>query len=240
MNKKLLVVGDVHLKLTEAIGIFEKYHDTHKIIFMGDHFDDFGDSVEKTVLMAKFVKEMLNNENVICLWGNHDIPYRYSQLNCPGFTPEKNEAINSVITVDDWNKFKFFHYENGYYFSHAGITNQWFSNPVTGVTLEGIQKIIDGAVIELESGGVPACLWAADRFRGGSSKKGGLLWNDWRNSDLIPNMKQIMGHTPLHKIQRLIDSVVHSTIINVDCHLREVLEIDEDGVNRIIASPHTL
>mgnify|MGYP006270761375 CR=1 FL=1 len=40
--EKLIVVGDIHTKYPKVERIISKYGKTHKFIFMGDYFDQFG------------------------------------------------------------------------------------------------------------------------------------------------------------------------------------------------------
>lgn len=236
---KLLVIGDIHTKEEKAERICEKYKD-HKIIFIGDYFDDFGDTPVKNSFTAAWLKESLSNPNRVHLKGNHDEHYS-PQVNCmcSGFSRAKKEEINKVLTLEDWDKLKYFHHENGWWFSHAGITKYWFGHPMKEkITEERVQKVIDEAIVKQRLDDPDNAIWAPDEYRGGFSPVGGILWCDWRKLDLISDFKQVVGHTPLKHITRIKDEVMKSEIINVDCsastHLGEVLEIDENGTATVI------
>ena len=159
---------------------------------------------------------------------------------CSGFSSQKKIAINEVMTIQDWDKLKYFHYENGWWFSHAGITKYWFQHPMSeGLTIENIQRIIDHSIIKLKADDHSNAIWASTHTRGGNHAVGGLVWQDWRDLELIPNFKQVVGHTPLNRIQAISDNVINSTIINVDnsrtgVYFSEVLEIDESGNRKTI------
>ena len=67
---------------------------------------------------------------------------------------------------------------------------------------------------------------------------GGIVWQDWKDLEFIPNFKQVVGHTPLRRIQAIADNCINSIIINVDnsavTYHGEVLEIDEQGNHKTI------
>lgn len=243
---KILVIPDIHLFWKRAEMIIQKYTGTHKFVILGDEFDNFSESVEDNRLAAIWLKSSLKDPNRIHIKGNHTEHYD-PRINifCSGFSVDKKRAINSVLSIEDWDKLKYFHYENGWFFSHAGLTKQWFLDPKDDtMNVSYIQKVIDDAVIKQRMGNYDNAIWASDRFRGGQHKKGGILWNDWRNSDFILNTKQVVGHSPINRIQKLSDNVFNSHLINVDSSLTkplmDVLEIDENGGSNVITLPEIL
>jgi len=233
---KLMVVGDIHTHYTKVERIIKKYGKTHKFIFMGDYFDQFGDTPELNASTAFWLKKQMEERpDWVYLFGNHDIIYipQYSCM-CSGFSSQKKTAINEILTIQDWDKLKYFHHENGWWFSHAGITKYWFQHPMLeGFTIENIQRIIDYSIIKLKADDHSNAIWASSYARGGNHQVGGIVWQDWRDLELIPNLKQVVGHTPLKRIQAISDNMINSTIINVDnsavTYHGEVLEIDESG-----------
>jgi hypothetical protein len=236
---KLLVIGDIHTKEEKAERICQKYKD-HKIIFMADYFDDFGDTPEKNASTAAWLKESLKNPNRVHLKGNHDEIYdpRVGFM-CSGFSSAKKAAINEVLTLEDWDKLKYFHHENNWWFSHAGLTKYWFAHPMgEPITEDRVQKIIDYSIIKQRMDNGDNAIWSPDEARGGSSPVGGILWCDWNRLDLIPDFRQVVGHTPCKRIIKIKDEIMKSEIINVDCsldtHLWQVLEIDENGNTDVI------
>lgn len=231
----LLVIGDIHNRIALAENYISRFPDT-PVIFLGDYFDDFGDGPLQAEDTAKWLKESLSKPNRIHLIGNHDLPYMINGgVNCPGWTPEKNEVVNSILTPEDWDKFKFFHWEKNYYFSHAGITQQWFGRPLDGTfDPEHVQKVIDQAWNNLKGGIHCEPIWAADKWRGGRHNVGGLLWCDWRGLDHVYGVNQIVGHTPGNRILMSTDEDLNSRHINVDCFLKQVLLLSENGIPTII------
>jgi predicted MPP superfamily phosphohydrolase len=224
-----LVIGDIHTKHEKVEKIISQYDPNCLVIFTGDYFDDFYDSPESNAETAKWLKESLTKPNRIHLMGNHDFHYRIQPRGityCSGFDYKKYEAINEVLTQEDWDKIKFFYAIDDFWFSHAGITKLWFEHPVKGLTVETIQEVIDDAVIGMKGKDVSKIrpLWAADTIRGGRFKRGGLLWNDWYNSEFHDGITQIMGHTPHDEIQ--VKRSLGSALINVDTHLNQYLLLD--------------
>lgn len=238
---KLLIIPDIHTHHEKADRIIKKYENTHKFIFMGDYFDQFNDTPEMNEATAGWLKYCMDkHSDWIFLRGNHDEMYdpRIS-VKCSGFSRQKKEAINQVLSIEDWDKLKYFHYENKCWFSHAGITKYWFQNPIKNtIDVDSVQKIIDDAVIKQRSNETVNAIWSADHYRGGGSEVGGILWCDWRNLDLIPNFKQVVGHTPIERIQTISDNNTNSVIINVDCsssvYMSEILQIDEKGYCEVL------
>jgi len=245
MNK-ILVIGDVHNHFVQAQMIIDKYVDTHKIVMVGDYFDNFGDSAVEADQTARWLKSILDHPNIIALMGNHDINYSYlnyrkdsggnlqNLYHCSGYTLQKDDAVNRIMTSEDWDKIKMYHYENGWFFTHAGLSHHWFEHPVLDTTPELIIKKLDEAVEKYNNREYTDILGAAGRCRGGSHKAGGILWHDhYRESTPLPGIKQVYGHTPnsttvgpLVDIDKADDNSIN---VNVDCGLQEVFRIHEDG-----------
>lgn len=238
---KLLVIGDIHTHYEKVERIIGKYHKTHKFIFVGDYFDQFGDTPEINASTAHWLKTtMEEHPNWIFLKGNHDEIYdpRVNVM-CSGYSTAKKTAINEVLSIEDWDKLKYFHFENKWWFSHAGITKYWFGQPMhESITPERVQRVIDDAIIKQRSNSTENAIWASSPRRGGNSVVGSILWQDWRDLELIPNFKQVVGHTPISHIQAISDNVINSTIVNVDCstvtYHGTVLEIDENGTQDLL------
>jgi hypothetical protein len=240
-NNKLIVVGDIHLHHTKADKIIQRYEDTHKIVFVGDYFDDFNDTPQKNEETALWLKTIVHHPSIITLRGNHDENYDPRvNTKCAGFSHDKKRAINSVLSIDDWDRLSYFHYENGWLISHAGINKHWFFDPMkNSFDMEYFQIKLEEYVKKQRIGDYDNGIWACDEARGGKSRYSGILWQDWKSIKLIENFKQIVGHSPIHRIQRISDNIVNSHIVNVDCslgdyRLKEVLEIDENGQTKTI------
>lgn len=249
---KILAVGDIHNHITQASVIIDKYIDTHKIVMVGDYFDNFGDSAINADQTAKWLKGFISKDNHIALIGNHDLNYHYKNIrlgsnlgdqiyNCSGYTPQKDDAINRIMTNEDWDKLKFAHYENGFWFSHAGFHPFWFSSPPYGmdnetinIKLKKIQQDFNARIFSNELAG-------AGRCRGGAHRVGGAVWRDhnqetycgdyWNDNS---GLKQVCGHTPMRGGIDVEETRNKGLCIDIDCGLKQVLEILEDGTYNII------
>ncbi|CAB5226262.1 MPP_superfamily domain containing protein [uncultured Caudovirales phage] len=249
---KILAVGDIHNHITQASVIIDKYIDTHKIVLCGDFFDDFGDSAVEADQTARWLKDILKHDNVVALMGNHDLSYAYFNLrpgsslgdqiyDCSGYSPAKDDAINRIMSNDDWDKIKFGHKENGFWFSHAGFHPFWFSSPPYGmddqiieIKLKKIQRAVQDREFSNELG-------AAGKCRGGMNRVGGLLWRDQRQESYTGSywndesgIKQVSGHTPMRNGIDIEETSNKGLCIDIDCGLSQVLEILEDSTYNII------
>ena len=241
MSRKIICISDIHNHWAEAEAIASKYDETHTIVFVGDYFDDFGDSAIDADQTARWLKESLQKPNRIHLMGNHDINYSYLNYvkdsngtlqniyNCSGYTIQKDDAINRVLTNEDWDKIKFYHYEYGFIFTHAGIHPHWFEHPVKGMDIHYVKEKMDKATEDYNNRIWSDIIGAAGRCRGGSHKAGGILWcDDFREGHVSRGLRQVFGHTPT--MQNITIWCENGGInANVDCGLSQVLEIDETG-----------
>lgn len=242
--KKTLVIGDIHNKYYIVDRFLNKLNyynieesENKQIIFLGDYFDNFNDNCHQIKSMALWLKNSLNKPNRIHLMGNHDFHYLVKpkgSVFCSGFSLEKYDQINEILTHEDWGKIKYFHTEANYWFSHAGIARYWFEHPILGVNKQTIEDAIQKALHALKARNFEniGCLYAADYFRGGEHPKGGLLWNDWNNSELYEGITQIFGHTYNKKIKISIGEN-NSRNIKIDTNLAEIIEIDNLGIKII-------
>lgn len=198
-----LYIGDIHLRLNKVKRILEENESKYdQIIFLGDYFDSFVEGMDghcTSEEMAKWLKQNLNNSKYVFLIGNHDIAYRcnYHSTNMCGFTFDKNKRINNILSEEDWKKFKYFDIskvkDTYWVASHAGFNRKWWPvyNPIS--KLEEMQNaFINDVRSQLKH---PWLHPGSDRgfFH---QDIGGILWCDWKNISDIPNVRQIVGHTP--------------------------------------------
>ncbi len=224
---EILVIGDIHQKLNTLKDYLKDWDGD--VVFTGDYFDDFDDNIFEVAAMAEWLAENLDNPKYTFLCGNHDFQYMVIEMfvYCSGFASWKYSEINKILTKEHWNKLKFFHNIGDIWFSHAGITRHWFDHPVNGLTVENINEVIDKAKAHLNiDSRYLGALWAADRYRGGRSVKGGLLWNDWHNSEFIPNVMQIVGHTPHPTVQYIKNDELNASLLNIDTHLNSIIKLN--------------
>ena len=254
MSKNIIVLGDVHNHWAEAEQVASKYDETHTIVFTGDYFDDFGDTAQDAIQTAQWLKASLQKPNRVHLMGNHDINYSYLNYrsdtfgspqniyNCSGYSIQKDDAINRILTSEDWDNIKLYHFEYGFLFSHAGIHPHWFECPVRGVDIDYVKEKLDKATVDYCNRVWNDVIGAAGRCRGGSHKAGGILWCYYfREARLIPKIKQVFGHTPTTVegsggIE--IDEEGTAININIDCGLSQVIEIFPNGGYNILSTDY--
>jgi hypothetical protein len=198
-----LYIGDVHLKLNKLKNLLKKNESLFDhVVFLGDYFDYFVEGMDghcTSEEMAKWLRVNLDNPKYTFLMGNHDIAYRcnYYHSNMCGFTFDKNKRINKILTEEDWKKFKYFDItkiKDIYWVaSHAGFNRKWWPvyNPIS--KLEEMQNaFINDVHSQLKH---PWLQPGNDRgFI--TQEVGGTLWCDWNMISDIPNVRQIVGHTP--------------------------------------------
>jgi len=206
---RTLVIPDVHLNVIRAQRIIDSVpHD--KVVLTGDYFDGHGSTLEQTENTARWLKEkVLHNPKIVTLMGNHDASYIFSTnvfFRCSGYRDAYNVAINEILTDEDKSKFGVYHIDQGYVFSHAGLTNElWreFSNKFTDQEshesklefFDRVMKIISEEAINDAKKDEDVLLFGAGWDRGGMHKVGGINWVDWNRLSPIKGINQIVGHS---------------------------------------------
>jgi hypothetical protein len=139
--KKIIAIGDIHGR-TSWSKIIEENPDADRIIFIGDYFDA---PPSKRHLGMYGVHELENFKNILAykrsnpektvlLLGNHDYHYlsgvnaHYSGFQMDMYTAFSQELEQAILD----RLLKWTHLEDGYLFSHAGVSKTWFKN--TGVS----------------------------------------------------------------------------------------------------------
>src|SRR3990167_9857683 len=114
---KTVIIPDIHTKFFEAENIID-FEQPDKIVFLGDYFDAFDDSLEKTQQVTLWLKESMEKENRVHLLGNHDLSYMGNpDFRCSGFSEGKLYVIKKVDV--DLTKLKLFYYVDGWLCTHA-------------------------------------------------------------------------------------------------------------------------
>ena len=209
---KLLVIPDIHNRIVQAQSIMEGVaHD--KCILLGDYFDGYGDNIHDASNTAAWLRDfVLPNPKNIPLIGNHDVNYFWNyhpQFRCSGYRDEKYHAIRKEINQDHVRQFKFFHIEDNWCFSHAGLTvSLWKSMAMAyeqtheetrfqffeRVFTDWVRKTVEDIDL-IKNLPLLGCGWD----RGGDQQYGGIIWVDWRSFASIQGVNQMVGHTP-HKV----------------------------------------
>ncbi len=182
---RILVIPDIHNRTLWLEPFLDKMKDEYdSILFLGDYFDSWDDGVENAEITAQWLKASLGKPNRIHLWGNHDIAYCFPKHWCSGYSDEKKNVIQSIITHDEWKTLRFIENIDGVYYTHGGIDERIY--PLKHTNTEFWDLLVRGEP-------VPE-LMAVPRSRGGDAIIGGILWCTWRELQ-FPEVRQICGHT---------------------------------------------
>jgi hypothetical protein len=250
---KIIAIGDVHHHIKAAETIASKYENTHKIVFTGDYFDDFGDNAHVSQKTALWLKESINKPNRVHLIGNHDLSYTtfceslhngrvVKMYPCSGYSDAKNDAITEILGIKEWERVKLHHFENEWHFTHAGMHPNWFDHedePMNNESiLEKIKRVHEDFYNSKENPIVGHAGWC----RGGPYPAGGITWHDHqREAKPSKGVLQVYGHTPcsiLGHSPRFTGIDIYQdnggVNIDIDCGLSQVLEIDEHGAWTIL------
>jgi len=223
--KKILTIGDLHGRtiwktfadikflLTAEIGTagyapFEPDYDL--FIFLGDYTDSFTESNEtiRENLLEIIRFKTLYPNNVILLWGNHDIEYYLNKPWLPlktaisGFRSEMHYDIYEIFKKNE-NLFQVAFQIENYIFSHSGIHFDWYFHVFTKAIKDmGWDDLSVADQINNAFNQRIDCVFDVDHYRGGYKKVGGPLWCDKRLMEKKPlkNTRQICGHNPVNDI----------------------------------------
>ncbi len=234
--RRILAVGDIHQapNLDQIDAAIDRVN-PDITVFIGDYFDSFiydhHDHVRRT---AVWLKQGIHRQNRIYLLGNHDLPYAYPQrATCPGWTPEKQRVIRTVLEETDWGKFRLAYSPNhSWLFTHAGVSRSLVPPGETDVP-RWLEAEISIGTAYLSSGR-PHWIFSGGTRRG-ENRIGGPLWCDFEDFEHIEKLNQVFGHTPARGDQPPIRQKVGSDSVNfcIDaCCVEGVrsLLLLEDGV----------
>ncbi len=210
---RTLVIADLH-NHTEHADHWLKNIPHDRVVFLGDYFDDFHDTVHDAHLTALWLRERIDSlspEEGVFLLGNHDFAYLRSfdpRAYCSGYTHAKAAAIHAVLEPRHWERLRLAHAEQGWLLSHAGFHPSLVTEP----TAEAILAQCETALAHPERGGA---LFGAGRDRGGMQPVGGVLWLDWSSFIPIAGLNQIVGHTPGGQVRRKLGAVSRNVCLDV-------------------------
>jgi hypothetical protein len=199
---KILVISDVHNRVDKVSSIIKKNNDVDSIVFLGDFFDSFGDTLEETITTCIFISEQLDDPRVKWVAGNHDIPIMYKdikELRHSKFSYEKAEVSHEILGHKLFQN-KLFHYEAGILFSHAGVHPSFLKTEDYIGELNWLAKECQESL----DSGRPHPFLMGGFARGGKEMFGGITWLDWDDEFIaVPNLSQVVGHSADQKVRRI-------------------------------------
>lgn len=174
-----------------------------KVVFLGDYFDNWDDSPKENAEASAWLKESMRNPQRIHLLGNHDIHYMDPNVKTKrgagaslyrgsGWSQEKHEVINNILSEDDWLKLRPCHMEQGWALSHAGLAQtppklkrgRATPNPWKGV--KNAESVLKSAMIKVLDNKWDARLHAT-------------VWTKWARFQPVRHLNQIVGHSESSK-----------------------------------------
>jgi hypothetical protein len=208
MTKTTLLIPDLHHRWEQAEKIISNVkHD--EVIFLGDFFDDFGDTPEMVKDTCEWLVDSVNKPNRIHLIGNHDQMYMYANrsFQCSGYVQWKYFVISDMVPRSTWDKLKWYHFlNNRWLMSHGGLHK--FNVPASITKFKDDRKIfikelsgyLDHEIQDaLRNGNNNKGSWVFGIGQGryGTHRVGGITWCDF-DVEFYPvnGLNQIVGHTP--------------------------------------------
>lgn len=199
-GEKLLVIPDIHHKWIKAEAII-RAESPDKVVFLGDYFDDFGDSPMIAAGTARWLKRSLADRSRVHLVGNHDLSYMSGlpRLRCSGYGTAKHVAIASCGI--EWSRLEPFCWIDGdaWLCTHAGLSAPFLESVRPGAAAGDVDDVLKGSIEDVDrasDAGHRHPFLQAGTARGGPSETGGIVWCDYGEEyEDVPGLRQIFGHT---------------------------------------------
>lgn len=216
-----LIIPDVHNRVEWAESLIAAFPG-RVVIFLGDYFDDFNDTPAHARVTAEWLRHSLG-EGRLHLMGNHDLPYRWPRLTCPGWTKDKHLEAAKLLKPSDWSRLRLCiilrpEGRRPLVVSHAGITlaNLYgvadFRDVAKGGRMAHLrERSVDKHLNEIhhlrelcqyqgDVGGDHH--WFNQGARMGRRDAAGPFWVDRHDFNPIAGIDQIVGHTHVTTPQR--------------------------------------
>ena len=226
---KHLIIGDIHGRdCWQAINV--KNYD--KVVFLGDYVDSFTLS---DLTIYQNLKDIIslkkkNPNKIVLLLGNHDIHYLYfPRYQCVGFRPSMQRQLTSLF-FDNKHLFKIAYQKENYIFTHAGITNSWYSEflklPIFA-EIEDEKDTLADIINKADQTTHRYILHTAGYFRGGQGN-GGVTWADIKETqiDMLKGYHQVVGHSSVNKVESIHFTDRSITYIDILDHFTYFHEMD--------------
>lgn len=228
---KIITIPDLHCK--DIWRDIIETTDAEKYLFLGDYCDSFTHTnVEMLTNLEAIIDYKVNNPDKIeLLLGNHEVSYLFGFL-CSGYRAVIQNDVKALLETKTDNKpiFNFIYTHKNHYWSHAGISQLWWSNEFK----EDIDIIIENSFVSIEDliywpDRVNELLWTkpnsldiVSKASGGDSDYGSIVWQritDWsykaEEQKFLSYCTQIVGHTPVKSIEK--KEIAGNTFYFTDC-----------------------
>lgn len=202
-NGQIVIIPDIHGDVFWKSAL-EALPDT-LFIFLGDYLDPYNDEDISSQDAYYNLIEILDlkqrhPDNVILLWGNHDLHYIYRYLMGSRYDYTNSEKYFQFFWLNqEYFQIAYDTIINGktYLFTHAGVGRKWaerINNQYSTMapTAAELNKLF-------QSRSFIEALAARSSIRGGWSDYGSLIWADCREQldedNQYKDIIQIFGHT---------------------------------------------
>jgi hypothetical protein len=213
-NLIYLIIPDIHTNHTRAEEIIQREAPDH-VVFLGDYFDEFGDTPDTNAKTAIWLRDSLLKSNRTHLWGNHDVSYGFiaPRAKCSGYTPQKDNAINSILDYNSWNKLKLHTWVDGILLTHAGLHPFHVPTEMSKDRDKMKQWLVEEEAFakKMMNQNKNHWMFQAGQARGGNYPIGGIVWCDAdREFENVVGLSQIFGHTPQVQPRMMFDADAHN------------------------------
>jgi len=132
VNARTIVFSDLHQPEQSVLDEINRIIEINRpcnVVFLGDYFDNFGDTKEDTRRMANWLVESLKDKSRIHLIGNHDLAYFFpgTYTYCSGYSRDKNcvvlNALEKYIP-----EFRFYTWVDDILLTHGGLSQNMLCN----------------------------------------------------------------------------------------------------------------
>ncbi len=231
---KIVSIGDIHgldvWKTFEDIpqlisGTFTPNYDYY--VFVGDYVDSF----DKTNIdILNNLNEIINfkkkyPQNVILLWGNHDIQYftSFGEHGCTGFRPEAYFDLHEIFRKNK-DMFQLGFQIDNYLWTHAGVHMGWYKYDFPYKS-QNVADDLNFAFLENNKS-----IFNVGFRRGGLYNVGGPLWADKSETSKKPlyEYHQIVGHT------RIITGEIQTINKNKNTSITFIDVLEDNGAKPYI------
>jgi len=233
-DNTILIIPDIHERVSKLEYILKKYNHIKSKICLGDWYDthDYTSLSDKENIARAHADFVSNPEN-ICLFGNHDMQYAFPKcysFGCSGFEAFKQSIIDRWMTREKWDKVNLFHWitrnKKEILITHAGFHPCWAHHDL-GLNPEYVTEICGEALYKAKYENIVNPIFLAGTRRGGNHPFGGCTWLDWRDFKPVSNLNQIVGHSFTWEVR--IKMGENSENYCIDTGLEHVAIIDGNG-----------
>lgn len=217
MSKKYIVIGDIHGR-TIWQDIVKENSDADMFVFLGDYMDpynednvdiSYGAMKQNLLNIIKFKKE--KPDNVILLFGNHDIHYAYDFDYCSRYDFKNSKKIKELFN-ENIDLFQFAYQIDNHLFTHGGLTQNWFEWAKKYLIENDLNENFSNLADVLNKCGSDTSkpyINAIPARRGGYYPYGGITWadivehfDDNMKIQSLKNFHQYVGHNKVKFIYK--------------------------------------